>query len=185
MKHGGEAELRGDLAHRTLILESQRNEQAIRGTQLGQSLANGSCELRVTQRRIRPLIVVGGELLRVDLGCHEILQAASREASFTRGRVLTARSAITAPVIIEQQTSRDDHEPRRESRSPIGHVRLEARVAVSSELLDDVGESIHCLVAVAGEGAAGVQEDACMGGEEFLPGLLLRRVGRRPEQAGE
>ena len=92
---------------------------------------------------------------------------------------------VALPVIVDQQTVRDDDEPGAE---PSGTDRREAAQSmevVARQLVEQVGVSVHCVVVGVHEPMDGVQEERRVTLDEGLPSRLLEPGVGGGEEGGQ
>jgi hypothetical protein len=173
---------RRDLPNRALILEPEREQEAIRRFQLVEGLPKCVRQLLPPESCVSVGRRSGGQPIRIDFGGDEIFEAAAGHLLGASGLVLGSRAAVTVAVMIQQKPPRDHDEPRREPASGARRIATQAAAVVRTERLEHMGVAIQRGVTIARERPTRVQNDAAVRSDELCPGLLaLGAIGRVKE----
>jgi len=161
--------------------------------EIGGRVVNGFADLRRLERsgeleRPNPgirFIIVGTRLdhLRRDTG--EIGEATPRRTAFARGVVVRLTSTITTPMLVETQTSYDEHQPGGEFPAAIGGVLAKPLAVVASKLVERERVAVHEHVLVAAQEPDDAEDEGAVGGEERGPCVVARPRVADFEQRGE
>jgi hypothetical protein len=179
VKYGGEAEHPGDLTHWSLVFKAECEQQAILRFQLRDRSGKGCYQLLPAYfcvGRARRFI---DQQVGIDFLGDELLEPPSRLVFLQTIDLLAARSPVSVAKVVEDESSGDDDEPRRELYLRIRDVRTEPPAVVFTERLQRMGISIHCGILIVRNGAAGMENDLAVLGNELIPDIVaLRRAGR-------
>lgn len=179
MKYGGEAEHPGDLTDWSLVFKAECEQQAVLRFQLRDRSGKGCYQLLPAYfcvGRTRRFI---DQQVRIDFLGDELLEPSSRPVFLLTIGLLAARSSVSVAEVVEDESSGDDDEPRREFYLRVGDVRTEPPAVVFTQCLKRTGISIHCGIVIVRNGAAGMENDLAVPGHELIPDIVaLRRAGR-------
>jgi hypothetical protein len=172
MKNTGKVEHPRDLAHWPLVLEAKREQQPIVGTQLGDSSGERCANLLSPNLGVSVGCRFVEQQVRVDFLGNELLEPSSRLLFLLTIGLLASRSAVSVAEVVEDESSGDDDEPRREFYLRVGDVRAEPPAVVFTERLQRMGISIHRGIMIVRHRAAGMENDLAVPGNELSPDIV-------------
>jgi hypothetical protein len=179
VKYGRKAEHPGDLTDWSLVFKAEYEQQAIVRIQLRDRSGKGYYQLLPAYFGVGRTRRFIHQQIRIDLLGDELLEPSSRLVLLLTIGLLTARSSVSVAEVVEHESSGDDDEPRREFYLWVGDVSPEPPAVVFTECLQRAGISIHCGIVIVRNGAAGMQNDLAVPGNELVPDIVaLRRAGR-------
>ena len=111
MEYGRKTESPGDLAHRTFVLEAEREEQSIGGIQLLERSGKRALELLLANGSVGLALRFTEQLVGVNCLANKILESSPRSLILLTLYVVTARATVTLAEVIENQPPSDDDQP--------------------------------------------------------------------------